>query len=143
MKRDSVCYIMSISHTVCPRFTLPAAFSKFGQYFVVIYWMPYMVVQRLPLLPHTKKHFWFKSQLGSFCLEFACCLCTCVGSLRVLQLLQTVQKHSKILNAFFFDHSLAGLSAFSCTTHMLRFNLLMDIVTFSFRVHWNNSLFHQ
>jgi len=35
----------------------------------------------------------FKSHLGPFCVEFACSLCACVGSLWVSLLLPTVQKH--------------------------------------------------
>ena len=40
--------------------------------------------------------FRFNSQLelGPFCVEFACYPCVCVGSLRVLQLLPTIQKHA-------------------------------------------------
>ena len=43
---------------------------------------------------------WFDSRLvpspGSFCMEFACSPCACVGSLRVLRLPPTVQKHAEV-----------------------------------------------
>ncbi|KAF7642028.1 hypothetical protein LDENG_00266000, partial [Lucifuga dentata] len=42
------------------------------------------VAQWLALLPHSKKV--LGSIPGSFCVEFACSPCVCVGSLRVLRL---------------------------------------------------------
>ena len=36
----------------------------------------------------------FSSRLGPFCVEFACSPRVCVGSLRVLRLPPTVQKHA-------------------------------------------------
>ena len=36
---------------------------------------------------------WFKPQQGSFCVEFPCSPCPCVGFLQVLQLPPTVHRH--------------------------------------------------
>ena len=51
------------------------------------------VVQWLALLPHNKR------VLGSNCVEFACSPCACVGSLRVLRLPPTVQRHAVYINS--------------------------------------------
>jgi len=41
-----------------------------------------------------QKGSWFESRMGPFCVEFACSPRVCVGSLQVLQLPPTVQKHA-------------------------------------------------
>ena len=45
-------------------------------------------------LASQQKGFWFESRLGPFCVEFACSPRECVGSLQVLQLPPSVQKHA-------------------------------------------------
>ena len=56
------------------------------------------VVWWLALSPHSKKALGSNPGWGleSFCVEFACSPRVCVGSLRVLRLPPTVQRHAKL-----------------------------------------------
>ncbi|MEQ2309855.1 hypothetical protein AMECASPLE_002782 [Ameca splendens] len=56
-----------------------------------------MVVQLVALLSCSKKVLGSDPTLQSFCMEFACSACACVGSLQVLQLPPTVQKHVRLI----------------------------------------------
>ena len=57
-----------------------------------------MVVWSLALLASQQEGSWYKSWLGPFCVVFACSLCVCADSLRVLQLPPTTPKHACQVN---------------------------------------------